>query len=62
MARKLEFSNLNLFRKINANQELYDDMMALGIEFIHEQRRIKPEKPNLLQSADKWKENEARWF
>lgn len=62
MARKLEFSNLNLFRKISENQKLYDDMKELGIEFIHEQRRIKPEKPNLLQSADKWKENEARWF
>lgn len=62
MARKLEFSNLNLFRKISENQKLYDDMKALGIEYIHEGRRIKPEKPNLLQSADKWKENEARWF
>ncbi len=62
MARKLEFSNLNLFRKISENQKLYYDMIELGIEYIHEQRRIKPEKPNLLQSADKWKENEARWF
>ncbi|MEI6578219.1 MAG: DUF4838 domain-containing protein, partial [Eubacteriales bacterium] len=62
MARKLEFSNLNLFRKISENQKLYDDMKASGFEYIHEGRRIKPEKPNLLQSADKWKENEARWF
>ena len=62
MARKLEFSTLDLFRRISANKKLYNDMKELGIRYIHEERRIKPEKPNLLQSADKWKENEARWF
>ena len=56
VARMGEFSNLNLPRRICAGMQLYKDMKRLGIEYIHEGRKISPKYPNYFLGADKWKQ------